>query len=68
MLYELAGVAGLFVLAAGIAFLLVRQGRKTEESDQMKRVLDDIHTANTVRDRLSRDASAARRVRERFTR
>ena len=68
MVYEIiGGVAIVFGLVI-LVYNLQGQGRRSEQNDQMKQVLDDIHTANMVRDHLDHDAAAARRVRERFTR
>ena len=59
-----AGILGLLILV----WYLQRLGRKSAERDDMKQVLDDIHTAKLVQDRLRADPAFARRVRARFTR
>jgi hypothetical protein len=51
-----------------VLLFLERQGRRAEQNDQMRRVLDDIHAAKMARDSLRDDADAAKRVRDRFTR
>ncbi len=68
MLYELIGGAGVLLGLIGLVYVLETQGRKNEQNDEMKQVLDDIHTAEMARDALDSDAAAAKRVRERFTR
>jgi hypothetical protein len=68
MLYYITGGALLLLALAALIFKLQNQGRREEQNDQMKQVLDDIYAANAARDRIDRDAADARRVRERFTR
>ena len=51
-----------------LAAVIYLSGKKTEEADQMKQVLDDIHTANVARDRLRSSPDVAARVRALFTR
>ncbi|MFH1158775.1 MAG: hypothetical protein V1721_07880 [Pseudomonadota bacterium] len=68
MLFEIIGIAMIVAGIVAVIFKLEDAGRKSEQRDQMKKVLDDIHAADMVRDRLRRDADDAKRVRERFTR
>jgi len=68
MLYGIAA-GGIFILALiALACKSEGQGRKTEQNERMKQVLDDIHAAASARDRLRHDADNAERVRKRFTR
>ena len=62
------GLGFALIVLALAAYAWHRQGRSSAQNDEMKQVLDDIHTANMVRDALEHDASIAKRVRERFTR
>ena len=68
MLYGIIACAAIMISLIALIYKLEGQGRKTEQNEQMKQVLDDIHTANMARDRLMRDPAGAERVRERFTR
>lgn len=68
MLYQMIGVAVIVFGVIALLYKLESQGRKAEQNDQMKQVLDDIHTADRARDHLRDDDAAARRVRERFMR
>ncbi len=68
MVYEIAGSLAVIIGIIVLLYWLEGQGRKAEQNNHMKQVLDDIHRANMARDRLGRDPVAAKRVRKRFTR
>lgn len=68
MFWQIAGGAAVIFGLLALIYKLEGLGRKTEQNEEMKQVLDDIHTANRARRRLDADAGFARRVRERFTR
>ena len=67
----LAILFGAAAVVLGLIFLMYRlesQGRRAAQNDQMRQTLDDIHTAEMVRDHLRHDPMARQRVRDRFTR
>ena len=68
MVYEIAGSLAIIFGIIGLLYWLEGHGRKAEQNDHMKRVLDDVHRANRARDSLDRDPAAAKWVRKRFTR
>lgn len=68
-LYITLGVVAVFVATL---YFIRRDSRKRGEAEAINKsqneVLNDIHTANIVRDRLRHDGKYADRVQDRFTR
>lgn len=56
------------LLAAALAAMAWRAGRRTEKARLLEEQTDDLLEAADIRDRLRRDADFAKRVRARFTR
>jgi hypothetical protein len=61
---------GFFTLLCLLALVFFgrKAGRDGAENEERKQVLDDIRKANDARAGLERDAAAAKRVRDIFTR
>jgi hypothetical protein len=68
MLFYVAGLALIVLCLVALVLKLEATGRKSEENEQMKQVLNDIHAATLARDRIDHDPAVARRMRDRFTR
>ena len=68
MLYGIAGAAVSLLALIALVYKIEGQGRKAEQNEQMKGVLDDIEATAAARDRLRHDPDDVKRVRERFTR
>jgi Na+-translocating ferredoxin:NAD+ oxidoreductase RnfG subunit len=68
MLYGIIAVAAVFYVLLALIFKLEKQGQNTEQNEQMKQVLNDVHAAAVARDRLDHDPGDGKRVREQFTR